>query len=238
MEAETARRQQAMQRRVRTAGGAPKPEARVDVLIEQIRESIRTGRFVPGQRLVEADLQRLADCSRSTVREAIRRLAAEGLIDTRHHRGARVRELSRAEVVHLYQVREALEGLACRLAAENIGRGDYRARFKALEAEFARDFDGSHRSFFDYNQRYHRLILGIADNPQLERLVDQCQHSAFTAVVAFVVDRPSVKRAIDEHRLVTRAILAGDAAAAEAAMRQHLRSTCAMLLERAQNRIF
>lgn len=228
-----------MQRRGRArTPGASKPEARVDRLIEQIRESILMGRFVPGQRLVEADLQRLAECSRSTVREAIRRLAAEGLIDVRHHRGARVRELSRDEIVHLYQVREALEGLACRLAAENIARGDYRARFKALEAAFARDFDGSHRSFFDYNQRYHRLILAIADNPQLERLVDQCQHSAFTAVVAFVVDRPSVKRAIDEHRLVTRAILAGDAAAAEAAMRTHLRSTCAMLLERARNRIF
>src|SRR5512139_3432114 len=87
------------------------------VVVDWVREHIRHGRLVPGQRLVEADIVAATGASRSKVREALRRLESEGLLTIEEFRGASVKRLGPDEVRQIYQTRMALEGLAARECA-------------------------------------------------------------------------------------------------------------------------
>ena len=106
-----------MRRRARAAQ-PPAHGATVDFIVERLREDILAGRLAPGSRLVESDLTARFAVSRGPVREALRRLSAEGLIEHRPHRGAVVRRLSERDIRELFQIRVEMEALAARLAAE------------------------------------------------------------------------------------------------------------------------
>jgi DNA-binding GntR family transcriptional regulator len=107
----------------------------VDRVVEGLRAGILGGRYVPGQHLIEADLTRDFNVSRGPLREAFRRLSAEGLLQIVPNRGALVRQLSYREIVEIFQIRSGLEPLAARLAALAIDQGDNRRRFKAAIRE-------------------------------------------------------------------------------------------------------
>src|SRR5271170_5056736 len=106
----------------------PAHGATVAHIVERLRGDILARRLSPGARLVESNLTERFAVSRGPVREALRRLAAEGLIEHVPHRGALVRRLSAREIEELFQIRLELESLAARLAAE-ADDADRRARF-------------------------------------------------------------------------------------------------------------
>lgn len=218
--------------------GGPDVSA-VERVIAFIRNAIRDGRFAPGQRLIESELQGSLGVSRGSIREAIRRLAAEHILQVELHKGARVRHLSADEIKNIYQVREVLEGLACRLAAENLLRGDARlTRLNALEKEFDRDFDGTAQAYLLYNERFHRLILQMAENAELDRLVANLEIPSFILLMHVLVNAESIKRARAEHRPIIAAIAKKDGAKAERAMRTHIRRTRDSVLKIAAERLY
>src|ERR1700757_2731392 len=88
----------------------------VEKIVDAIRSDIKAGRVAPGQRLIESEIRVALGASRPSIRDAMRRLEAEGLVEVEHHKGARVRPLTPADTEHIYQIREALEGVAARLA--------------------------------------------------------------------------------------------------------------------------
>src|SRR5258708_30459789 len=90
----------------------------IDTIIVSIKKNIREGIYAPGQRLIEPDLIRSLKVSRGSIREALRRLESEGVIEHKPFTGATVRKMSRSEVAEFSEIRELLEGLASRLAAE------------------------------------------------------------------------------------------------------------------------
>src|SRR5919204_2708887 len=92
----------------------------VDRAADGIRERLLAGDYAPGQRLIEVELVEELQVGRNTVREALARLASDGVVKIEPHRGASVPRLSVKELEELYAVREVLEGLAARLAALNI----------------------------------------------------------------------------------------------------------------------
>src|SRR5208337_5570820 len=110
-------------------GDPPAHGATVAFIVERLREDILAGRLAPGSRLVECDLTARFAVSRGPVREALRRLAAEGLIEHWPHRGAVVRRLSGRTIRELFQIRMELEALAARLAS--------RSQDEAARAHFA-----------------------------------------------------------------------------------------------------
>jgi DNA-binding GntR family transcriptional regulator len=217
-----------MDQRSRRSSPIAQPTSAVERVITHIRGGIRDGRFAPGQRLIENDLQASLGVSRGPIREAVRRLAAENIVQVELHKGARVRRLTPGEIEAIYDVREVLEGLACRLAAQNPDFPG--ARLQAMEREFDRSFDGTARSYLAYNERFHRLIVESSRNPELMRLIENLQIPSFLVLVQVLVDAPSIKRARAEHRPVVKAILKRDAAGAERAMRAHIRSTKKFIL--------
>jgi DNA-binding GntR family transcriptional regulator len=205
-------------------------------VIEAITESVKDGRYAPGQRLVEADLTRELGVSRGPLREALGRLAAEGIVVNEPYRGAVVRKLTRADIVDLFQIREVLEGEAARLAALSIDEGDHRRRvvasLKTLE-RFKRRPDTY--AYMDENTRFHELVVELSGNKLLARLIGQLQVHAFRLLLRrLVAESDAVGDSIREHEAVAWAILGGDGRAAEREMRKHVRRSGRMVLRNAE----
>jgi DNA-binding GntR family transcriptional regulator len=208
----------------------------VETVIAAITDGVKEGRYAPGQRLVEADLTAELGISRGPLREALGRLAAEGVLEIEPYRGAVVRRLSREDVQDLFQVREVLEGEAARLAASRIDQGENRQR---LEHEIA-VVDGFRArgdtfTYMDENDRFHELIVELSGSRLLARLIPQLQVHAFRLLFRrMALEDTAMENSIREHDDVTAAILAGNTKAAERAMRVHVRRSGEMILRTAE----
>jgi DNA-binding GntR family transcriptional regulator len=204
----------------------------VEKIVDAIRGDIRAGRVAPGQRLIESEIRVALGASRPSIRDAMRRLEAEGLVEIEHLKGARVRRLTPSDTEHIYQIREALEGVAARLAAENIGKHNYRKRLQSLEREFEKNDDGLPSTYHHYNEQFHHLIVEMSENQRLIRMMQQLHHSAFLTLIQVVTSRETEVQAREEHKPIVTAILTGDGPAAERAMRTHVRRTGRVLVTR------
>jgi DNA-binding GntR family transcriptional regulator len=207
---------------------ASESESVVELTINAIRNGIRDGRFVPGQRLVVADLTSMLGVSAGPVREAIRRLSGENLIDIIPHSGAMVRKLGQRDLAEIYQLREVVEGLAAELAARNIGEGNNRA---LLEAQFARESDAIEAggpAFIKHNQVLHSLIFRIAGNARLMAMGEQLIVPVYRFQQLNAASHVHISHA--EHAPMIAAILAGDEKRAGDAMRQHIHNSAGVVL--------
>lgn len=203
----------------------PRRSSSSDQVVRDVVRGLYEGRYVAGQRLVEPDLMRRYQVSRSTVREALTRLAAEGAVTIHAFRGAQIRQLSRREAHNILAILEVTIGLAARLAAGNIdtvGAADhFNGRYEELAA-----FSRAHESFefVRARNRFYRAMTRISANPDLERLLMGFQ----VHLIRSNLRQPHEERFADYARMA-RAIMAGDAAAAEEAGRTHIRHIAATL---------
>lgn len=195
-------------------------------VVAHIQTAIAEGRLAPGARLVEAQLTKALGTSRGPVREALRRLAAEGTLAIERHKGASVRKLTRADVTALYEVREVLEGLAARRAAAAAlpKRRAIAAAFSALaQAAKARDAV----RYAEANKRFHGAILTAADHPSLPELVGRLRLPILRVQFRTLLQAETIDRSQTDHARIMAAIEAGNGAQAEAAMRRHIAGAAA-----------
>lgn len=200
-------------------------------VVAEIREAIVRGDFVPNQRLVEADLSEQFGASRATVRSALVELAKEGLVERVQNRGARVRAVSLEEAVEISEIRMVLEGLCAAKAAEHVTREDAR-QLKAIGKKMRAAVSGGDvLGYSQLNQDLHRMVRELSGQRTaqdvLERLRAQSVRHQFK--LAMHPGRPSVS--LPEHLAIIDAICAHDPAAAEEAVRAHLRSVITALRE-------
>ena len=219
------------------AATTPRPEeprdldngvSAVDRVMEAIKAGIRHARYVPGQRLVEPDMMRDFEVSRGTVREALRRLAAEGFVSIELYRGASIRKMSRGEFVELNEIRALLEGYAASLAAQRMSKAE---RKKLLELEQLWDRGTQNLTYAQYNEQFHALIVEASRHKQLPNFVQQAQLSIFRLQFHAILQTPvATRRSRLEHRRIVKAIFKGDAPGAESAMRQHIQNSAAVIM--------
>ena len=197
-----------------------------DKVVEAINKGILTRRFGPGHRLVEADLANSLNVSRGTVREAIKKLAAQGVVRLSPHRGAMIRPLSRQEAEQLVLVLEVLCGLAARLAAANIGKGDAHGRFKAASDLLTQaSLEMGTEQFLANRASYYAVMLEIADNPELNRLMPVPQIHLFRSQFQSFLQPKDIADMQREYVEIGAAVLAGDELVAESRMRKHMKRT-------------
>lgn len=195
-------------------------------IADAISKRILRRQYQIGQRLVEAELVREFGVSRSTVREALKMLAFSGVVELNHNRGALVQSLTAQDAQELLQVLEMLSGLAARLAATNIGRGNNRQRFEAVarplvEANEAGDLD----RVLGQRANYYQVMFDIADNKELNRSMPLPRVHLFRTQFYSLLTKSDVKAMITEYRAINDAIVAGDGTKAETQMRRHIRNT-------------
>lgn len=215
----------------RTTAHPPAHGATVSFIVERLREDILAGRLPPGWRLVEWELTSRFAVSRGPVREALRRLAAEGLIEHLPHRGAWVRRLSAREIRELFQIRVEMESLAARLAAE-ADDPERRQRFAEAIRPIFEDSPRRWPGYLTENAAFHQAIMALADNLQLSDLAMRLHLPLIMAQVGDILTPNVLEASVREHRAVARAILERDADAAAALMRAHLERAAALALSR------
>lgn len=197
--------------------------------MEGIRRGIREGRYAPGQRLIEAELTRVLGVSRGPLREAMSRLAAESLVKLEPNRMT-VRAMTRAEVRGISAIREVLEGLAARLAAERVSAGagvaDFKRRWSEMRSIEARS---NTNAYVDANHRFHSAIVQLGGNPALEKLLEQLSTPLYRFQFRSRLTADRLERGHQDHTEVAQAILDGDPDRAERAMRRHLRNSAKLI---------
>ena len=189
---------------------------------ERLRQDLQTGRLMPGQRLVEAELVEALGVSRAVVRATLSRLAHDGLVDKEPNRGARVRRVSEEDAIEITQVRAVVEGLAARQAALNATAEDIEI-MRALLAEM-RDLLSQHDllAYSECNSRLHRQVMLASGHQTAQRLIMnlRAQMVRFQYRTILVPGRPN--ESLAEHTALVDAIVARDPDKAEATMRAHL----------------
>lgn len=201
-----------------------------DYVAGSLRQAILSGRMVPGQRLVEADLTRNLGVSRGPVREALRQLTAEGLVEAVPNQTAIVRRYSKREMVELFEVRAEMEALAARRLAERIDEGDIRERFIAATGQIELDHaKTSASSYFEENRLFHQAIADLCGNDWLATLIRQFQLPLIMFQLNGAIRPESIKDSVAEHRSIAKAILAGDPRKAGNEIRKHLKRASDLL---------
>lgn len=200
-------------------------------VIAILRENIRTGRLVPGQRLVEADIVRDTGASRSKVREALQRLENEGLVTIEEFRGASVRQLGVDEIQQIYQARMALEGMAAAAFAAS-DRQPLKKKLQKLQQSMDQlEHSGDHRRFAQLNDAWHALIIEGSGNRYMARFLAQLTVPIYRLLFSSFYGAQRIDRANADHRIITQAIVDGRADLAEQAMRDHIKDGLTALSE-------
>jgi DNA-binding GntR family transcriptional regulator len=189
---------------------------------DHLREDILAGRLAPGTELSEVALARDLGTSRGPLREALGRLASEGLVRITPRRGAVVTQLSRREFIDAYQVREALESLAVRLAVPLLTDAE-RARLRELcdqMAQAARDDEV--RLFFDLNNAFHEALVRGSRNEKLYEIHRTLVGQMVPYLPRSLELRGSLEQSVEEHAAILAAIDAGDADRAAELLAEHI----------------
>jgi DNA-binding GntR family transcriptional regulator len=196
-----------------------------DAAYQALRQGILQGDLAPGERLRSDALANDLKVSRTPVREALRKLEAEGLVQ-RAGSGLIVREFSEHDLTELFYVREALEGMAARLAAENATPGEVAEIRELLDDMEAVRERGDVAALRPLTAEFHRLIGRAAHNGRLlqslESLLEHVRQMQ-TSTLLQVEGRPA--EALKEHRDLLQAIEARDAERAERLARSHRHKT-------------
>lgn len=190
---------------------------------DHLRDEILEGILAPGTELAEVALSEQLGVSRGPLREAIGRLAAEGLVTVRPRRGAVVRSLSEEEFLEFYQVREAIEGMAVKLAVPRLTDEDFET-LEALNREM--DEHGARNeveAFFEANVAFHGRLLEASGNAKLQEVYRQLLDQIGRYRMRSLTLRGNLRRSVTEHAAILRAAKRGDAERAAQLMADHIR---------------
>jgi DNA-binding GntR family transcriptional regulator len=188
-----------------------------------LRAEILSGALPPGSELQEVALSRTLGVSRGPIREAIGRLAAEGLVTVRPRRGAVVRALSTEEFLEAYQVREALEVMAVRLAVPRLTEDDLATLEAYIDEMTACAERGDTQRFFEANTGFHRAFFDVSGNRMLRDVYRALCGQIDRYRLRSLELRGNVQRSIAEHKAILRAARAGDVERAVHLVSEHIR---------------
>lgn len=199
------------------------PVTAADKTFLRLRKDIVDGKIAAGSKLSETDLANRYAVSRAVVREAINRVETCHLVERRANVGARVVALSPERLVSLYQVRESLEGMAARLAAENMSDDEITDLMNLLDSHLQTVQSGEtyYQEAGDVDFHY-RIILGSKNDHLIAMLTEGIYHLIRMYRVQLGMAGPRVTTAFDEHRSIAQAIANRDAELAEILMRRHI----------------
>jgi DNA-binding GntR family transcriptional regulator len=202
---------------------------------DHLRTEIFEGRLEPGTELIEVGLAGQLGVSRGPLREAIGRLAAEGLVTVSPRRGAVVRLLSKEEFLELYQVREALERMAVRLAVPRLTDEQLEGLAELNEAMEAHAARNKVDAFFEANLAFHAQLLEASGNAKLQELYRQLLGQVGRYRLRSLTLRGNLQRSVSEHKAILRAARRGEVERAAQLMAEHIRvpQRRAMALEEA-----
>lgn len=202
---------------------------KLDLVEQLLIRSIVSGEIAPGEPLRQLELADRLGISATPVREALRRLEAQGLVVRHPHRGVRVAEVEPGEMSELYIIRAALEGLAVEHAVPHLSAKDIRALEQIHERLEAGRAKGALKSLRKLNYDFHTTLYQHSELPRLIRIIDSLW-PLFPWDSIWAIPGRAASSAV-EHREILDALREGDAVAAGSAMRRHIESGAEELIK-------
>jgi DNA-binding GntR family transcriptional regulator len=199
------------------------------LIVEELRQAILTGRLAPGERLSEEKLAASLKVSPVPLRDALRRLEAEGYVNIASHGEIAISKPTVDEVEDIYAVAGALEGLAARLAAERASAEEI-ARLRELHRSLKEAYQQKDvQRYFDINGKFHRFIAEIARNERLYRLISEMrQEIRKTRLLALQLPQ-RLDFSMREHDQLLDAFLKRNPDLAESVVLKHLANQMAAI---------
>ncbi|WP_281648284.1 GntR family transcriptional regulator [Parendozoicomonas sp. Alg238-R29] len=203
------------------------PRTLSDQLFQQLQKAIVRGEIPANSRLSEASLASQYGVSRGPLREAIHRLEGRRLVVRTPHSGTRVVSLNHEELIEIYQVREVLEGLACRLAAENMSAEQVEHMYSLLDEHSQQSELQEGRAYFQQEgdlDFHYRIVMASGNRRLIDSLCGELYHllRMYRYQASTGPKRP--EKAFSEHRQIVDALADKDAEMAELLMRRHIRT--------------
>ncbi|MEJ8826066.1 GntR family transcriptional regulator [Variovorax humicola] len=202
------------------------PRALYEEVAELLRQRIYRRELEPGSWIDELKLAEEYGISRTPLREALKVLAAEGLVTMKVRRGAYVTEVSEKDLADVYHLLSLLESDAAGVVAQNATAAQI-DELKALHAELeaaARPGQIDHDLFFTINERFHMRLLAIADNRWRDQMVADLRKVMKLNRQNSLLKSGRIDESLKEHRAIMAALIEKDAPAAMARMREHFSS--------------
>lgn len=206
-------------------------QTRSQSVADILRERILAGEFAPGTRMQEIALAEDLHVSRTPIREALRSLAEDGLLDYAANRGYRVRQFTARDIVISFRVRAAMEGLGCRLLAEQGLSEEQLQRLDAIlrhgdellaSGDYAKDDYAAWRGL---NSSFHIALLKFADSALLKKIARDAMTLPIVNHGAFHWYQPDdFRRSHEQHHMIVKSIREHDGERAEWWMREHIRA--------------
>jgi DNA-binding GntR family transcriptional regulator len=204
-----------------SATASAQQESRGEIAYGRLKEAIQAGDLTPGQRIRENEMASWLEMSRTPIREALRRLEADGLLTFAPYRGMVISELDHQAVMELYSMREVLEGTAAGLAARHASD----AEIAILKDIVANELDdvGDPRRIASHNKHFHGALYRAAHNRYLLKTLNVLSDAMALLGMTTMAITGRSETAHGEHLAVVAAIEAHDPIGAEASMREHIR---------------
>jgi len=198
-----------------------RPKPLHESVVERLRDMIVEGRLAVGERLHDANLAAMLQVSRTPVREAVKLLAIEGLVDLMPGRGARVSNFSIDDIKQLFEAIAGIERNACELAAERMTDRTLE-KLQRLHERMARHHAASQRQpYFKLNHEIHLTIVAASNNAVLQAIHASLMTRARRARYAALSSQERWNEAIAEHEHLMAALAAHNARSAGEMMHQH-----------------
>ena len=194
-------------------------------VFRRIQAAIVKGEIAPGSKISEPELARVYGISRGPLREAIHRLEGQKLLVRIPHVGARVVSLSHAELIELYEIRESLEGMACRLAAERMSVAEIEELRAVLDTH---ERDAAFQAGVGYYQQegdydfHYKIIQGSGNQMLVKLLTEELYQLVRMYRIQYSTTPNRPQQAFKEHHGILDAIASGDGELAELLMRRHI----------------
>ena len=198
---------------------------------ETLRDEILAGKIPAGERLNIEEIEERLGVSRTPVREALKQLSTMGLVENRPHHGTYIKKLSIEDMIQIYQIRAALEGVIARLATENLSKEN----LDQLESLCDRMENGSrdigHAGFRELNNEFHAIIRDAVDAPILKDLAMTYYHQSAISRAISIELPGSFESVCNEHRNIADALVDQEPETADNAMKEHFLKTAERISE-------
>lgn len=189
-----------------------------------LKDRILTGEYLPGVHLVEADLTNEFPVSRVTIRDALRRLVGDELVELIPHRGVRVRKLTPKEIQDVYLVLEYLEGLAARLLAESGDTLIFGQLKKIIDEDIIAVTNQNFKHHLDLMINFHRLVAEGSKNQALIKPIERLHMLSRSTQAVWPLEQRMIS-SLQSHKEILEAIISENGDLAETTMRRHHRET-------------
>ncbi|MCZ7528634.1 MAG: GntR family transcriptional regulator [Acidimicrobiia bacterium] len=201
-----------------------------DQVYDSIRDSILSGRLVPGTLHSVKSLADELEVSRTPVREALIDLASQGMVRFERNRGVRILQRTAHDILEIFSLRLLMEVPATRAAVPRLTDGAVRMLEKEFDRMGAAADAGDEPRMMRHDRRFHVVLLEASGNERLARATDQLRDQILTQGVSTVGRSRSLPEVVEPHRRILEAARRRDAHAAAAAMRDHVLSTGRLIL--------